>query len=107
MEEKNQRVKLAEFFVTERQRLRHLLQSRISELNRMEIEDAISDLMLAMFEKADLLPQIENLTAYVYRALYHRAIDWLRKRKHQTSLDQVGTTDHRTLLDLKSSRRFL
>jgi len=104
MEEKNQLVKLAEFFATERQRLRHLLQSRISELNKMEIEDAISDLMLSMFEKADLLPQIENLTAYVYRALYHRAIDWLRKRKHQTSLDQeVGMVERRTLLDLEPS----
>ena len=104
MEEKNQRVKLAEFFATERQRLRHLLQSRISELNRMEIEDAISDLMLSMFEKVDLLPQIENLTAYVSRALYYRTIDWLRKRKHQTSLDQeVGMADHRTLLDLALS----
>lgn len=104
MEEEKQRARLAEFFAAEGQRLKHSLHSRISELNQMEMEDVISDLLLSLFEKADLLPQIENLTAYVYRALYHRAIDWLRKRKHQTSLDQeIGMEDHRSLLDLEFS----
>lgn len=90
-----------EYFAAERQRLIRFIQGKVRELDQMEIEDAVGDLMLSMFEKADLLPQIENLTGYVYRALYNRVLDWLRKKKRQRSLDEeFSSSDSRTLGEL-------
>lgn len=94
-------MRLAEFFASERQRLIRSVQGKVRELDRMEIEDAVGDLMLSMFEKADLLPQIENLAGYVYRALHHRVVDWLRKRNRQRSLDEtISSGDDWTLHEM-------
>lgn len=54
----------------------------------MDVEDIIADLMLNLFNKADITAGIENLTAYIYRSLHNRLIDRLRKSQKTVSLDQ-------------------
>lgn len=101
MEQESRRVWLVEFFARERQQMIQSIQGKMRELDRMEIEDAVGDLMLSMFEKADLLPQIENLAGYVYRALHHRVVDWLRRRNRQRSLEETASSgDDRALGEL-------
>lgn len=51
-------------------------------------EDIVQDVMLRLFETPDLALHIENLTAYVYRALRNRVIDMLRARRGERSLDE-------------------
>lgn len=44
----------------------------------MDIEDVIGDIMLNLFNKADVTARVENLAAYIYRTLYNKAIDGLK-----------------------------
>jgi RNA polymerase sigma factor (sigma-70 family) len=53
----------------------------------MDAEDILEDLLVTLFEKTDLTIHVENLGAYIYRALYHKSIDWLRRRRPTVSLE--------------------
>ncbi len=69
-------------------------------------EDIVQDVMLSLFEAPDLGLRIENLAAYVYRALRNRVIDVLRSRKKERSLDEPvppgeGLTLRETLEDAR------
>ena len=78
---------LVAFFSQERGRLIHYLRSKIQDFSEMDLEDLISDLFVSLFEKADLVGQVENLGAYIYRAAVNRLTDLYRRRKPLVSLD--------------------
>ncbi len=50
-------------------------------------EDIVQDVALNILKGADVLVPIETLSAYVYRSLRNRAIDYLRRRRNTVSLD--------------------
>lgn len=77
------------FFTNERTKLQNYLRSRMLDFSEMEIEDAISDLFESLLRKGDLVGQIENLAAYIYRAAVNRLTDTYRKRKHSISLESI------------------
>ena len=52
-------------------------------------EDIVQDVIANIFDVADVTVPIENLSAYVYRSLRNRVVDYLRKRKRvMISLDE-------------------
>jgi RNA polymerase sigma factor (sigma-70 family) len=77
-----------EFLKRERSRLIRYVRSRIDDAADRESEDIVQDVVLGLFEKADISAPVENLAAYVYQSLRNRVIDAMRRRKggHQ-SLD--------------------
>jgi RNA polymerase sigma factor (sigma-70 family) len=79
--------KRAELIDRERPGLMRYLRRRISDLDEMDFEDIVSDLTVALFQRADLTLPIGELTAYLYRSVYNKAIDLLRRRKHSVPLD--------------------
>ncbi len=72
---------LARFFSDNYGKLVRYFQFNYSDLSDMEAEDIVSDLMADLLEKADITAHVENLSAYIYRSIQNKAIDYLRRRK--------------------------
>lgn len=81
--------RVAEFFRTERQRLVNYVRGRIDDAADRDAEDIVQDVILNLFDKADISAPVENLTAYIYKALRNRITDLFRKRKKVYSLEKV------------------
>ena len=105
MNQKENQARITNFFIKENQNLRHYLRSRFTDLAEMEIEDVIGDIMVNLFNKADITAQVENLTAYIYRTLYNKVIDGFRKRSRVISLDQrIDQDNENTLQELLADK---
>ena len=46
-----------------------------------DAEDVVSDVVLRLLERGDVVGEIENLTAYLYEALSNRITDLFRRRR--------------------------
>ena len=73
-----------------------------------DAEDVLSDVVITMLERADLLTEIENVTAYLFTALANRITDLLRRKRElplpDDELDMVEPiapedTERRMILD--------
>ena len=65
-----------------------------------EGEDIVHEVYAALFESEEELP-IDNLSAYVYRALRNRVVDRMRRRKPMVSLDApLPDSEGLTLADI-------
>jgi RNA polymerase sigma-70 factor (ECF subfamily) len=81
MSSETRREKLAEFFRTENRRLVRYVQRLIDDTAERDGEDIVQDVALNLFNRADISVPIENMSAYIYRSLRNRVVDYLRKRK--------------------------
>lgn len=102
MSSKKRQEEIGKFFHKEYQNLLRYLRSRFDNLAETDLEDVIADLMLSLINKVDVTGHVENLTAYIYRSLHNRVIDFLRKKKNTVSLealvDEETGGDHNSLL---------
>lgn len=78
---------IADFFARESRKLSSFVRRRLADAAEMEAEDLVQEVFTNLFEKADPLSEIGNLSAYVYRSLRNRIIDRLRSRKDTMSID--------------------
>ena len=81
--------KFSEFFQKEYFRLVRYVRRMIDDAADRDAEDIVQDVMLSIFDKADVTVPIENLTAYVYRSLRNKVIDIFRKKEDVLSLSDV------------------
>lgn len=81
--------KWSDFFRKERLRLIRYVRTLIEDSGDRDAEDIVQDVMLSIFDKADVTIPIENLAAYVYRSLRNKVIDIFRKKHEVVSLDEV------------------
>ncbi len=84
---------LAEFFRNEREKLVRFVRSLIEDAADRDGEDIVQDVMLNVFNAADINAPIANLSAYIYRSLRNRIIDILDQRKGEVSLDRASGDD--------------
>ena len=82
--------KLADFLKLEYAKMTNYVRSIISETGDRSSEDIVQDVMVRIFEKANISQPIENIAAYVYMALKNRVIDMLRKKSPETDLINDG-----------------
>jgi len=95
---------LTDFFRREGRRLASFVRGKIQDSAEFEAEDLVQDVFAALFERADPLAEVENLSAYVWRSLRNRVVDTLRRRKNHLSLDQpMDGEDGLTLSDMLAS----
>jgi RNA polymerase sigma factor (sigma-70 family) len=59
----------------------------LSDSAERDGEDIVQDVMVGLFNTADVVEPIRNLTGYVYSAIRNRIVDILRTRKKAVSLD--------------------
>ena len=81
--------KFSDFFQREYFRLVRYVRRLIDDAADRDAEDIVQDVMLSIFDKADVTIPIENLAAYVYRSLRNRVIDIFRKKEDVLSLSDV------------------
>lgn len=81
MADPSEKLRIAEFFRTEYHRLLGFVRRRIDEIAAQDAEDVVHDVAVQLFDRADITVPIEHLSAYVYRALQNRIIDYFRKRR--------------------------
>jgi|AGTN01.3.fsa_nt_gi RNA polymerase sigma factor, sigma-70 family len=76
-----ERARLAEALSRDRRPLVRFARARLSEASELDPEDVVADVVAHLFERADLLAQVENLTAYLFRAVGNSLIDLFRRRR--------------------------
>ena len=96
MSAKMKNKKISEFFRTEREKLVRYVRRHIDRAAERDAEDIVQDVMVNLFDRADLTIPIENLSAYIYRSLRNRVVDFFRKRRDEISLD-TGSAPGRDL----------
>jgi RNA polymerase sigma factor (sigma-70 family) len=77
----------ADFFREEHGRLVGYVRRWLDEAAGEEAEDIVQDVALNIFDRGDITAPIRDLSAYVYRALKNRIVDYLRQKKSSVSLD--------------------
>ncbi len=85
--------RLFDYFATENRKLTGYVKKRMSDIGDMDAEDIVGDVMLNLFKRADTPLSIENLGAYVYRALRNKIIDHHRKTCRTVSLQNCLNDD--------------
>jgi RNA polymerase sigma factor (sigma-70 family) len=69
----------------DRRRLTRFVETRLQ--GWADAEDLLSDVVVRLLERGDLLGQVEDVTAYLYRALTNAIIDAFRKRRTRPEVD--------------------
>jgi RNA polymerase sigma factor (sigma-70 family) len=107
MSAEQQRNRIADFFRREKDRLVRYVRRLIDDAAEMDGEDILQDVMLSIFDRADITAPIQNVSAYVYRALSRRTVDRYRRRRRDLSLDAgADSEESRTLLDTLPDSRY-
>lgn len=79
---------LAEFWSTNYNRLVSFVRGMIDDSAHRSSEDIVQDVILSILDRPDIVAPISDLSAYVFRALRNRIIDFYRKpAKEVVSLD--------------------
>ena len=100
------RKKITEFLKNEYARMVFYVRSIIAEAADRDSEDIVQDVMIRIFEKADISHPIEDIAAYVYRSLKNSVIDILRKRNYMQSTSIYESMGSVSLFDILHDARF-
>ncbi len=80
--------KLALLFRAEKERFVSFVRRRLGDLSGGDAEDIVSDVVYRVLRRIDIVGEIENLTAYLYRSLENRIVDKRRGASPSVSLDE-------------------
>jgi len=98
---------LGRFFREEYRSMLAYVRGLVRDAADRDGEDVVQDVMLRLLEAPDPSRPIEDLAAYVYRALRNRVIDVIRGRRPERSLDAAkGAEDGPCLIDTLLDVRF-
>jgi RNA polymerase sigma factor (sigma-70 family) len=73
------RQKLGEVFVREKSRFLSYVGRRLADLTGLDAEDILSEVTYNLLRRADVVGEVENLSAYIYRSLANRITDHQRQ----------------------------
>jgi RNA polymerase sigma factor (sigma-70 family) len=73
--------RLTEALAKDQERLVGYARRRLPASAGDEAEDVLSDVVLRLLERTDLLTEVENVTAYLFTALGNRIADLFRKKR--------------------------
>ncbi len=82
-----------DFFAAQNSKLRAYVRRKIRSINDMDAEDIVEEVMLNLFAREAEAGPIENLAAYVYRSLYNKTVDYLKKASRTVPLQNDAQDD--------------
>ena len=93
---------IAIFFKKEYSRLVRYINKRIDDTYDLDSHDIIQEVMVSLIEKTELTIPMENLAAYIYRAVQNKIIDIFRRKKKKIgSMDNpIDSENNLTLKDI-------
>jgi RNA polymerase sigma factor (sigma-70 family) len=89
MSEATQRI--GDIFVREKARFLGFVRRRLFDLADMDAEDILSEVTYSVLSRADVVGEVENLSAYIYRSLANRITD--HQRRAMPQVPAVETAD--------------
>jgi RNA polymerase sigma factor (sigma-70 family) len=87
------KTRLAGVFEREKARLLGFVRRQMDGFSGMDAEDIVADVTYRLLRRADMVEEVENLTAYIYRSLANRITDHRRKGLPTVSLDHGAEED--------------
>ncbi len=102
--EKAVKTGIAGFFTREYKRMVNFVRQKLVDGSSRDAEDIVQDVMLRLYESADLNIPLEKLSSYIYTAIRNRIVDMMRKRKDDLSLDEVSQDNGLSLLAVLRSK---
>jgi RNA polymerase sigma factor (sigma-70 family) len=107
MDKESRKARLAEFVKTERLKLINYVRRLIDDASDRDGEDIVQDVLLNIFNIADVSIPVDNLAAYIYQSLRNRVIDILKKRKYETvSYDEIHSENGTSLENYLHDKRY-
>ncbi len=88
MSAETQKKRIADFLATEWNKLVGYVRSWIEDTAERDAEDIVQDVFTSVFEKADLMAPVADLSAYVYRSLRNRIVDVYRRPRRTSALEE-------------------
>ncbi len=86
--------RLGEIFVREKSRFLGFVRRRLFDLADMDAEDILSEVTYNLLRRADVIGEVENLSAYIYRSLANRITDHQRQTvPHVSAADTADPSD--------------
>jgi RNA polymerase sigma factor (sigma-70 family) len=82
------KLKILDYLTVERKKMIAYVRRLIDDVAERDSEDIVQDVVLNIFDRADITMPIENAAAYVYQALRNKVVDYRRKRRDTVSLDE-------------------
>jgi len=71
--------RLGEIFIREKSRFLGFVRRRLFDLSEMDAEDILSEVTYNLLRRSDVIGEVENLSAYIYRSLANRVTDHQRQ----------------------------
>jgi RNA polymerase sigma factor (sigma-70 family) len=68
-------------------RFLRFVQQQLFDHDAIEAEDVVSEVLFGLLRRADVIGEVENLSAYFYRSLANRVTDHHRARVPEVSID--------------------
>jgi len=84
---------LAGVFEREKARFLRFVRRQLDGFEGMDAEDVVADVAYRLLRRADMVAEVENLTAYIYRSLANRITDYRRQSVSTVPLDLGGEED--------------
>lgn len=78
---------IEEFYKKEKDKLVRFVQKWVG--NFQDSEDIVQDIIFKILENPDFDSPIENISAYIYKALRNKIVDKFRKKSAEYSLDSI------------------
>ncbi len=100
--------RLTDFFKSEYGKLVGFVRRKVDTVAAQDAEDFVQEVAINLFQRADISAPIENLSAYVYRALRNEIVDYFRKKREVLSLDQsLDNYEEIKLIDIVKDKQKL
>ncbi len=96
--------RLANIIAREKERFQGFVRRQLVGRDEIDAEDIVSEVTFNLIRRADIISEIENLTAYVYRALTNRIADHRRKQVPTVRIDDHGDISEAPALQLPDTK---
>jgi RNA polymerase sigma factor (sigma-70 family) len=90
------------FFAREYNKMVNFIRKRLNDESGRDAEDVVQDVMVKIFESADINVPLEKLSAYVYASLRNKIVDNIRSRKVNIALDDMSENEEFSLTKMIS-----
>lgn len=92
--------RINDILAKERGKMVSFARKKLNDEPHRDAEDVVQDVILRIFELADVNIPLEKLTSYIYAAIRNRIIDLMRSRRPQLSLDELGVQEELSLVNM-------